>query len=61
MASARSALIIGGDDYADPGLARLRAPASDARALAHVLQDPAIGGFDVRTLLNEPPMSSAWP
>ncbi|MGI9009115.1 MAG: caspase family protein [Streptosporangiaceae bacterium] len=54
MASARSALIIGGDDYADPGLRRLRAPASDARALAGVLQDPAIGGFEVRTLLNEP-------
>ncbi len=54
MASARSALIIGGDDYSDPGLRRLRAPASDARALARVLEDPAIGGFDVRTLLNEP-------
>jgi hypothetical protein len=54
VASARSALIIGGDDYSDPGLRRLRAPASDARALARVLEDPAIGGFDVRTLLNEP-------
>jgi uncharacterized RDD family membrane protein YckC len=28
--------------------------ASDAQALARVLQDPRIGGFEVRTLLNEP-------
>ena len=50
----RSALIVASDDYADPGLQRLRAPASDARALAAVLRDPGIGGFEVRTLLNEP-------
>ena len=50
----RSALIVASYDYADPGLARLRAPASDAQALAAVLRDPGIGGFEVRTLLNEP-------
>jgi uncharacterized RDD family membrane protein YckC len=50
----RSALIVASDDYTDPGLRRLRAPASDARALAGVLRDPKIGGFEVRTLLNEP-------
>ena len=50
----RSALIIASDQYSDPGLRRLRAPASDARALAAVLQDPGIGGFEVRTLTNEP-------
>jgi uncharacterized RDD family membrane protein YckC len=50
----RSALIVASDDYTDPGLQRLRAPASDARALAGVLRDPKIGGFEVRTLLNEP-------
>jgi uncharacterized RDD family membrane protein YckC len=50
----RSALIVASDDYTDPGLRRLRAPASDARALAGVLQDPRIGGFEVQTLLNEP-------
>src|SRR5215510_4893418 len=38
----------------DPGLQQLRAPASDARALAAVLRDPGIGDFEVRTLLNEP-------
>jgi hypothetical protein len=50
----RSALIIASYEYADPGLRRLRAPASDARALEAVLRDSAIGGFEVRTLLNEP-------
>jgi outer membrane protein assembly factor BamB len=50
----RNALIVASEQYTDPGLQRLRAPASDARALAAVLRDPAIGGFEVRTLLNEP-------
>jgi len=50
----RSALIVASDDYQDPGLGRLRAPASDAEALAAVLRDPEIGGFEVRTLLNQP-------
>ncbi len=54
MTGGRSALIVACDGYSDAGLRGLRAPASDARALAGVLQDPAIGGFDVRTLLNEP-------
>lgn len=51
---ARSALIVASYDYEDPGLRRLRAPARDAEALAEVLRDPAIGGFDVRTVRNEP-------
>ena len=54
MDGTRSALIVASDDYTDPGLRRLRAPASDAQALAEVLRDPKIGGFQVRTLLNEP-------
>ena len=54
MSGGRSALIVACDGYSDAGLGRLRAPASDARALAAVLQDPAIGDFDVRTMLNEP-------
>ncbi|GAA3105388.1 hypothetical protein GCM10020001_023680 [Nonomuraea salmonea] len=49
----RLALIVAGDEYRDPGLRRLRAPAQDAEALARVLGDESIGGFDVRTLLNE--------
>jgi Caspase domain len=50
----RSALIVAADDYTDPGLRRLRAPAADAQALAGVLREPGIGGFQVRTLLNQP-------
>src|SRR6266508_2532976 len=50
----RIALIVASDSYTDPGLQRLRAPASDAQALAGVLRDPDIGGFQVRTLLNKP-------
>ncbi|HEX4813603.1 MAG TPA: caspase family protein, partial [Nonomuraea sp.] len=53
-AGRRMALIVANDEYRDPGLRRLRAPAQDADALARVLGDRAIGGFDVRTLLNEP-------
>ena len=49
----RYALIVANYDYQDPGLRRLRAPAHDAEELARVLRDPAIGGFTVRTLLNE--------
>ena len=49
----RSALIVISGDYADPALKRLRAPVGDAQALAAVLRDPFIGGFEVRTLLNE--------
>ena len=54
MDSTRSALIVATDRYTDPGLRRLRAPGSDARALAAVLRDPRIGDFEVRTLLNKP-------
>ena len=54
MDGTRSALIVASDQYTDPGLRQLLAPASDARALATVLRDPGIGGFEVRTLLNEP-------
>ena len=54
MDRTRSALIIASEQYTDPGLRALRAPASDAQALAAVLRDPDIGGFEVRTLLDEP-------
>jgi Caspase domain len=54
MAGRRSALIIANDDYQDAGLGRLRAPARDAEALARVLGDPAIGGFEVQVVANQP-------
>ncbi|MEV4759441.1 caspase family protein [Micromonospora sp. NPDC049559] len=46
----RSALLVAGGEYRDPGLSGLRSPAADIRALAEVLGDPDIGGFDVQTL-----------
>ncbi|GAA1575510.1 hypothetical protein GCM10009789_31150 [Kribbella sancticallisti] len=53
MAGSRVALVVANDRYGDPGLRSLMAPAHDAAALAEVLADPAVGGFDVRVLQNE--------
>ena len=50
----RFALIVASSQYVDPDLQKLIAPAQDAEALANVLQDPNIGGFEVKTLLDEP-------
>jgi uncharacterized caspase-like protein len=53
MDAARHALVIANDEYADGGLSQLAAPALDAEALAEVLGDPAVGGFDVEVVHNE--------
>ena len=53
MGGSRVALVVANDEYADPGLRSLAAPAQDAAALAEVLTDPSIGGFEVRVLHNE--------
>jgi hypothetical protein len=50
----RLALLIATYQYQDTGLRQLTAPAHDAEALATVLRDPAIAGFEVTTLINEP-------
>ncbi|MFF0636582.1 caspase domain-containing protein [Nocardia sp. NPDC004151] len=50
----RFALVVATYTFSDPGLRQLTAPAHDAEALAEVLADPAIGGFEVTTLINEP-------
>ncbi|GAA4898290.1 caspase, EACC1-associated type [Streptomonospora salina] len=54
MSGARRALVIAQDTYADPGLTQLRSPAQDTVALAEVLGDPDVGGFDVTVVHNEP-------
>jgi hypothetical protein len=54
MAGRRSALIVANDDYQDASLGRLRAPARDAAALARVLGDPGVGGFEVEVVSNQP-------
>ncbi|MFI9811941.1 caspase, EACC1-associated type [Saccharothrix variisporea] len=50
----RVALLIATYEYEDTGLRRLTTPAHDAEALAEVLADPSIAGFEVTTLVNEP-------
>src|SRR5262245_27525865 len=50
----RRALVVANDEYADAGLAQLRSPAQDASALADVLGDLDIGGFEVRVVRNSP-------
>lgn len=52
--SRRLALIIATYEYDDTELGRLTTPLRDAEELADVLGDPAIGGFEVITLINEP-------
>jgi hypothetical protein len=55
MSERRFALIIASYDYtADTRLHKLVAPPQDAEALSRVLQNAAIGGFEVKTLLNQP-------
>jgi hypothetical protein len=49
-----AALIIASSEYEDVDLRQLRAPATDAERLADVLEEPAIGGFEVTTQLNQP-------
>lgn len=53
MDGSRVALIVANDQYDDPGLRTLVAPAQDATALAEVLADPSVGGFEVKVLHNE--------
>ena len=53
MTEKRVALIIATDQYEDKSLRQLISPAHDAEALAGVLKEPDIGGFEVKTLLNE--------
>lgn len=50
----RLALLIATYEYRDTGLRRLTAPAQDAEALAAVLKDPYIAGFEITQLINEP-------
>jgi YVTN family beta-propeller protein len=48
------ALLVATYEYEDTDLRQLVAPAHDAEALAEVLADPDIGGFDVTTMINQP-------
>src|SRR5687767_1623433 len=50
----RRALLVATATYGDPGLAALRAPTGDVASLAAVLGDEAIGGFELRELIDLP-------
>ncbi|WP_416969655.1 caspase, EACC1-associated type [Streptomyces sp. 4F14] len=50
----RLALLVATYDHEDATLRQLASPAHDAEALAEVLRDPDIAGFEVTTLVNEP-------
>ncbi|MGH3975537.1 MAG: caspase family protein, partial [Pseudonocardiaceae bacterium] len=50
----RLALLVATYLYQDAGLRQLTTPAHDVEALAEVLRDPEIAGFDVTVLVNEP-------
>jgi hypothetical protein len=50
----RHALIIACDEYDHEGLRSLKSPAHDVQALAAVLGDRHIGGFEVTTIMNQP-------
>ncbi|MFI5735230.1 caspase family protein [Kribbella sp. NPDC051587] len=50
----RRALLVATYEYEDTGLRQLVSPAQDAEALAVVLEDPAIAGYEVQVLINEP-------
>ncbi len=54
MVGVRKALIVATDEYSDPKLTSLNAPAEDARVLADVLRDEAVGGYRVETVFNRP-------
>jgi hypothetical protein len=54
MPGGRKALVLATYAYTDGGLRRLAAPQHDAESFATVLEDPAIAGFDVTMLVNQP-------
>lgn len=56
MIANKVALLVAASRYDDPKFGKLRAPAHDVNALARVLADPAVGGFYVQTLFDQP----AW-
>jgi hypothetical protein len=57
MVQGRYALIRANNEYQDLKLKRLSTPIHNAKSLADVRKDPAIGRFEVKILLNEPSYS----
>lgn len=53
MSDKRAALVIASSQFDDEQLSQLMAPTQDVKALAQVLEDPDIGGFEVKTIINK--------
>jgi hypothetical protein len=53
-AGRRLALVVATGSYVDPTLAKLRAPGQDASDLAAVLEDAAVGQFEVEMVFDAP-------
>src|SRR3954468_5802564 len=52
--TARRALLVACARYDDPRIRQLRSPAHDIDGVGAVLADPAIGGFELTRLVDEP-------
>jgi hypothetical protein len=50
----RAALVVAAHEFSDPRFQQLRSPVHDVDALAGVLGDDAVGGFDVKAVVNQP-------
>ena len=54
LGGTKAALLVATAEYGDPAFRQLRTPGHDVEALTRVLADPAIGGMDVRALVDQP-------
>lgn len=54
MDGVKAALVVAAYEFEDPKFRALRSPARDVEALASVLGDPAVGGFGVQAVVNQP-------
>lgn len=57
MDQVRSALVLATNEFQDPGLRELPLALADAAAVSDVLTDPLIGGFEVRSVWDQPEAS----
>ncbi|MGI8686302.1 MAG: caspase, EACC1-associated type [Acidimicrobiales bacterium] len=53
MEATRAALVVAAHEFVDPKFQRLRSPAQDVDALAGVLGEEGIGGFEIKTVVNQ--------
>jgi hypothetical protein len=54
MDGERFGLLVASSEFQNESLRRLKAPPADVEALADVLRRSDVGGFDIKTLVNQP-------